>query len=163
MDISRFELLDRCLALDTEAGAATFEAQTPWEGPLFQGHFPGRPLLPGVLQLEIIGQAAGLLVMCRRQLADMAVLVGVDRARFRRETPPGTLLTARVKLTYDTPRLAVFDGALSCPDGPVAEGMVRLGLSPFPNAAARDGAASVLRRVGCAEATGQSATSGAPT
>lgn len=59
----------------------------------FQGHFPGRPMMPGVLQIEAMAQLAGVLL--RRKLTEekkLAVLMGIDEVRFPRPVVPGDQL-----------------------------------------------------------------------
>lgn len=68
--------------------------------PYFQGHFPGRPIMPGVLILEAMAQAAGLLAFAARDAepADDAVYyyVGIDNARFKKPVVPGDQLQIEV-------------------------------------------------------------------
>ena len=70
--------------------------------PYFQGHFPGRPIMPGVLILESMAQAAGLLVFTGEgdaQRDDRVYLyVGIDNARFKKPVTPGDQLEVEVKL-----------------------------------------------------------------
>src|SRR2546423_7493152 len=70
--------------------------------PYFQGHFPGRPIMPGVLILESMAQAAGLLVFSGEghgQRDDRVYLyVGIDNARFKKPVTPGDQLEIEVKL-----------------------------------------------------------------
>ncbi len=65
--------------------------------PFFAGHWPGRPIMPGVLILEALAQAAGLLIAqeidCRRQLA---MIVSIDGAKMRRPVVPGDRLVLEV-------------------------------------------------------------------
>ncbi len=71
--------------------------------PFFQGHFPGKPIMPGVLILEAMAQATGLLAFYSHQAKsdsrNMYYLVGVDKARFKRPVEPGDqlLLTAQMQ------------------------------------------------------------------
>ena len=71
--------------------------------PFFTGHFPGKPVMPGVLLLEAMAQATGLLAFrsnnARSNSSSMYYLVGVDKARFKRPVVPGdqVLLTARLQ------------------------------------------------------------------
>ncbi len=65
--------------------------------PFFAGHFPERPLMPGVLILEGMAQTVGLLVS-REQPGRFGYLVGVDRARFRRPVQPGDQLIYEAEL-----------------------------------------------------------------
>jgi len=64
--------------------------------PHFQGHFPGRPIMPGVLILEAMAQAAGLLVFLAQDIKPDAdsvyYYVGIDNARFKRPVVPGDVL-----------------------------------------------------------------------
>jgi 3-hydroxyacyl-[acyl-carrier-protein] dehydratase len=70
--------------------------------PYFQGHFPGRPIMPGVLILESMAQAAGLLVFSGEgegQRDERVYLyVGIDNARFKKPVTPGDQLEIEVKL-----------------------------------------------------------------
>lgn len=71
--------------------------------PFFQGHFPGRPVMPGVLILEAMAQATGLLAFKSRSNEPppdnfLYLFVSVDRARFKRQVIPGDQLVMRVEL-----------------------------------------------------------------
>jgi 3-hydroxyacyl-[acyl-carrier-protein] dehydratase len=91
-------LVDRVLELAEDTVVA--EKLVTANDPFLQGHFPGRPIVPGVLIVEAIAQAAGLWVMAQepQQRGRDIALVGIDRARFRRPVVPGDtlLLTARI-------------------------------------------------------------------
>ena len=70
--------------------------------PFFQGHFPGDPVMPGVLILESMGQVASVMVAVRlgkEQEGKIAFLAGVDNARFRKPVRPGDRLLTRAELT----------------------------------------------------------------
>ena len=69
--------------------------------PFFQGHFPGEPVMPGVLILESMGQVASVMVAIRlgeAQEGKIAFLAGVDHARFRKPVRPGDRLVTRAEL-----------------------------------------------------------------
>jgi UDP-3-O-[3-hydroxymyristoyl] N-acetylglucosamine deacetylase/3-hydroxyacyl-[acyl-carrier-protein] dehydratase len=67
--------------------------------PYFQGHFPGNPVMPGVLQLEAMAQAGGIL-MLRRGTAEgkTTLLMSVDKVKFRKPVRPGDQLIINAKL-----------------------------------------------------------------
>ncbi|MBQ7263979.1 MAG: 3-hydroxyacyl-ACP dehydratase FabZ [Synergistaceae bacterium] len=70
--------------------------------PFFQGHFPGDPIMPGVLILESMGQVASALVAVRlgkEQTGKIAFLAGVEKARFRKPVRPGDRLVTKAELT----------------------------------------------------------------
>ena len=71
--------------------------------PYFQGHFPGRPIMPGVLILEAMAQAAGVLVLSEggastQHHENVYYYVGIDNARFKKPVLPGDQLELEVKL-----------------------------------------------------------------
>ncbi len=72
--------------------------------PYFQGHFPGRPIMPGVLQLEAMAQLGGVLLKHLPEAeGKLAVFAGIDSARFRRMVVPGDKLEMHCELTKFRP------------------------------------------------------------
>ena len=79
----------------------------------FQGHFPGRPIMPGVLIVEAMAQAAGVLVVDSLGLADSGKLVyfmSIDGAKFRTPVEPGCLLDLHVEVTQMRGAVCKFAG-----------------------------------------------------
>lgn len=68
---------------------------------VFNGHFPGDPIVPGVLLIEFIAQAANLLLSHHAGTVVQGYLVGVDEVRFNSVTRPGEVVTAEVRLAQD--------------------------------------------------------------
>lgn len=82
----------------------------------FQGHFPGRPIMPGVLQVEALAQAAAILGIESLELSGTGKLVyfmGIDGAKFRAPVEPGCLLDLNVEFTQKRSRVCKFKGAAS--------------------------------------------------
>jgi 3-hydroxyacyl-[acyl-carrier-protein] dehydratase len=82
----------------------------------FQGHFPGRPIMPGVLQIEAMAQAAAILGIETMELAGTGKLVyfmGIESAKFRAPVEPGCLLDLRVEFTQQRSRVCRFAGEAS--------------------------------------------------
>jgi 3-hydroxyacyl-[acyl-carrier-protein] dehydratase len=81
--------------------------------PHFQGHFPGQPIMPGVLIVEALAQAAAVLVGASQGLADRDLLVyfmAIDRARFRRKVVPGDVLELHVAVRRGGSKIWKFEG-----------------------------------------------------
>jgi 3-hydroxyacyl-[acyl-carrier-protein] dehydratase len=106
--------------------------------PFFPGHFPGVPILPGVLILEAMAQAAGLLAFSTLGLqADgqsLYYFAGIDRARFKRPVKPGDQLRIEVQATANRLNLWKFD-CVAKVDGAVAtEAEIMCTMRPAPGA-----------------------------
>ena len=96
----------------------------------FQGHFPGTPLMPGVLMIETLAQVATMLLTYGREGAsgDRVFLRGVDNAKFRRSVVPGDRLRVEVTLASRRSRLARANAAAYIDDALVAEAELVMGL-----------------------------------
>lgn len=82
----------------------------------FQGHFPGRPIMPGVLQIEALAQAAGVLAVESLGLAGSGKLVyfmAIENAKFRSPVEPGCLLDLKVSFVQKRSRVCKFAGEAS--------------------------------------------------
>ena len=88
----------------------------------FQGHFPGRPIMPGVLIVEAMAQAAGILAVESLGLADSGKLVyfmAIEGAKFRLPVEPGCLLTLEVEFVQKRSSVCKFSGRATV-DGKLA-------------------------------------------
>ena len=96
-----FLLVDRVLSLDPGKTITALKNVTMNE-PFFPGHFPGRPVMPGVMIIEALAQAAGILAFVTADVYpdenSRFYFVGIDKARFRRIVEPGDQLTLKSTL-----------------------------------------------------------------
>ena len=114
-------LVDRVESLDPEKGIVAIKAVTMNE-PFFQGHFPARPIMPGVLIVEALAQAAGVLAVEALVLAGSGKLVyfmAIGGAKFRQPVEPGVLLRLEVEFTQKRASVCKFAGRAIL-DGKVA-------------------------------------------
>jgi 3-hydroxyacyl-[acyl-carrier-protein] dehydratase len=105
-------LVDRVESLDPERGIVAIKAVTINE-PFFQGHFPGRPIMPGVLIVEALAQAAGVLAVESLGLAGTGKLVyfmAIESAKFRTPVEPGVLLRLEVEFVQKRTSVCKFAG-----------------------------------------------------
>ena len=94
-----FLLIDKVIALNPGQSISAIKSVSISD-PVFQGHFPGKPTYPGVLMVEGIAQAAGVLGVCSIPNEVETVLLGtIEDARFRRIVDPGTTLRYDVAIT----------------------------------------------------------------
>ena len=114
-------LVDRVESLDPDKGIVAIKAVTINE-PFFQGHFPGRPIMPGVLIVEALAQAAGVLAVEALGLAGSGKLVyfmAIEGAKFRQPVEPGVLLRLEVEFVQKRSAVCKFAGRASV-DGKLA-------------------------------------------
>jgi 3-hydroxyacyl-[acyl-carrier-protein] dehydratase len=115
-----FLLVDRIIEFVPNKSATGIKNVT-FNEPFFQGHFPGRPIMPGVLIVEAMAQVGGIVL---RHLPGMenqlSLFAGIDKVRFRRPVVPGDRLTITTELLVSRKRFgkmhgrAEVDGQLAC-------------------------------------------------
>jgi 3-hydroxyacyl-[acyl-carrier-protein] dehydratase len=116
-------LIDRVESLDPDKGISAIKAVTINE-PFFQGHFPGRPIMPGVLIIEALAQAAGVLAVEALGLTGTGKLVyfmAIEGAKFRAPVEPGVLLRLDVEFVQKRASVCKFAGRASVDGKLVAE------------------------------------------
>ena len=94
-----FLLIDRIIDMDRDESATGIKNVTINE-PFFQGHFPGFPVMPGVLIIEALAQTAGALCVHNsglREIPQIVYFMGIDNAKFRKPVVPGDQLHLHVK------------------------------------------------------------------
>src|SRR5947199_121334 len=100
-----FLLIDKLADLNGEESGTGIKNVT-YNEPFFQGHFPGRPVMPGVLLIEAMAQTAGAVVLMHagdEHAGKLVFFMSIDRARFRRPVVPGDTVHFHVKLTTKRP------------------------------------------------------------
>ena len=114
-----FLLVDRVLEVEGDRRVRGIKNIT-FNEDFFQGHFPGQPVMPGVLQIEAMAQLAGVLLLRRCQGTNqLAVLFSIDKAKIRRPVVPGDQLLMEAQVTKSKPRLAEVT-ARATVDGQIA-------------------------------------------
>ncbi|MBS7811454.1 3-hydroxyacyl-ACP dehydratase FabZ family protein [Roseococcus pinisoli] len=131
MRLEYFEMIDRVTS--REEARLVAEARVPEASPVFEGHFPGFPLLPGVLMVETMAQACGWLMLARSGFTRMALLAKVGEAKMRGMVKPGAILTVTAELIHDGSGYAVLKGILADGNTRVAEAELTLRTMTFPS------------------------------
>jgi 3-hydroxyacyl-[acyl-carrier-protein] dehydratase len=116
-----FLLIDRIIEFERAKRVVALKNVSMNE-PYFQGHFPGHPLMPGVLIVEAMAQAGAVLMLSEMEdrHSKLAVFTGIDGAKFRRSVTPGDQLRIEVGVVSFRPRFgkmegkAYVDGKLAC-------------------------------------------------
>ncbi|MGB3457238.1 MAG: 3-hydroxyacyl-ACP dehydratase FabZ [Litorimonas sp.] len=107
-------LVDRVLSFDGKSVHAQVHVSRDWD--VFRGHFPDRPILPGVLMIEMVAQTGALIGVLGEMVSDDAFLAftGIDKARFRRPVVPGETLDLHAELIDVRRNIYRFKGEALC-------------------------------------------------
>jgi 3-hydroxyacyl-[acyl-carrier-protein] dehydratase len=107
MQLEIFQLIDRIVDLNLGEKTITVEAQVPEHNSIFEGHFPGFPIMPGVLLTEAMAQSSGWLLLGVMKFERMPFLAMIKEAKMRGFVSPGQLLTIDAKIEHEGSGFAV--------------------------------------------------------
>ncbi len=132
MRLEYFEMIDRVSLFDADARRIVCEARVPTASPVFEGHFPGHPLVPGVLLTETMAQASGYLLLGLNRLTQMPFLMAVDKARFRTFVEPDARLAVEAEFVMEGSGYAATKARIAADGKPVCDAELRFRIMPFP-------------------------------
>ena len=122
-----FLLVDRVTEIDLEAGRILGFKNVTYNEPFFQGHFPGNPIMPGVLIIEALAQIGGIL-MFEKGYPQLKVLSSIRNAKFRRPVRPGDVLTLEAWEIHLSARGGKVKGEARVNNEKAAEGEIDFGM-----------------------------------
>ena len=137
MRFEYFQMIDRIVALDTAERTVRSVCNVPPESTIFEGHFPGYALMPGVLQIECMAQTCGWLVIATNRFAAMPFLIAIKEAKFRSPVLPGEELEFEGKIVHEGSGFTVGKAAGRRKGRAICEAQITYRVMPFPNAELR--------------------------
>ncbi len=148
MDLQYFRLIDRILDLNTVEKTITVEALVPTENTIFEGHFPGYPIMPGVLLIESMAQTSGWLLVALLNFERMPFLAAVKEAKMRGFVTPGELLTVEASLVHEGSGYAITEAKVKVAGKLRSNATLTFSHIPFPNPDLRGHMDAVAKRIG---------------
>jgi 3-hydroxyacyl-[acyl-carrier-protein] dehydratase len=133
MRLEYFQLIDRIVALNLVDQMIRAEARVPTASTIFEGHFPGHPLMPGVLLIEAMAQTSGWLLIAITKFTRMPFFAAVKEAKLRSFVTPGQELALSSKLVHDGSGFAVTRADIRCDGKLICNAEITFRLVEFPN------------------------------
>ncbi len=115
-----FLMVDRIIEIEANTKAVGIKNVTVNE-PFFQGHFPGNPIMPGVLIVEAMAQIAGVLAFGSGVQGNAVYFMSIEKAKFRKPVVPGDQLRMEIKVTQQRGNVWKFSGTATVDDKVVSE------------------------------------------
>lgn len=131
MLLEYFQMIDKVESVDLGLGRLKATSVVPLESPVFEGHFPGMPLVPGVLLIETMAQASGMLLLAVKDFEAMPFLMSVDGAKMRTFVEPGAVLDIEAVLEHDGSGFAVTKAKITSGGKKVCDAQLKLRTMPF--------------------------------
>jgi 3-hydroxyacyl-[acyl-carrier-protein] dehydratase len=148
MHLEYFHLIDRIVDLNVDERTIAVEAQVPQHNTIFEGHFPGYPLMPGVLLIEAMAQTSGWLLIALTKFERMPFLAAVKEAKMRSFVNPGDLLKIDANVVHEGSGYAITEAKVRVGGQLRCNATITFGIVPFPNPDLRGYMDAMAKRIG---------------
>jgi len=133
MQLEYFQLIDRIVDLSLADRTICTEARVPLTSSIFEGHFPGHPLMPGVLLIESMAQTAGWLVIAATGFTRMPFLAAIKEAKLRTFVTPGQVLAVTAEFVHEGSGYAVTSTAVHRDGKSICNAEITFKVMEFPS------------------------------
>jgi 3-hydroxyacyl-[acyl-carrier-protein] dehydratase len=133
MRLEYFQLIDRVVDVDLDGRTIRAEATVPTTSTIFEGHFPGHPLMPGVLLLEAMAQTSGWLIIGLTNFTRMPFLAAFKEAKLRTFVTPGQTLALKAEILHEGSGYTMTRAEVRIAGKLVCNSDITFRLVPFPS------------------------------
>jgi 3-hydroxyacyl-[acyl-carrier-protein] dehydratase len=132
MRLEYFQMIDAVTAFDRDRERLSARSTIPTESPIFEGHFPGHPIMPGVLLIETMAQACGYLLLGLNRFSRMPFLAGVKEAKLRTFVEPETVIDIDAERIHDGSGFAIASAIVSVAGKSICNATLTFRFLDFP-------------------------------
>ena len=133
MLLEYFQMIDRITEVDLEEKVMRAQSTVPDESTVFEGNFPGHPLVPGVLMIETMAQCSGILIMHTIDFTRIPLLAGVKEGKLRDFVGPKAALEIKAEIEHEGSGFAVTRAEIRSQGKRVANAQLTFTIMPFPS------------------------------
>ena len=133
MLLEYFQMIDRITEVDLEEKVMRAQSTVPDESTVFEGHFPGHPLVPGVLMIETMAQCSGILIMHTIDFTRIPLLAGVKEGKLTDFVGPKAALEIKAEIEHEGSGFAVTRAEIRSQGKRVANAQLTFTIMPFPS------------------------------
>ena len=133
MLLEYFQMIDRITEVNLDEKFMRATSTVPDQSTVFEGHFPGHPLVPGVLMIETMAQCSGILIMHTIDFTRIPLLAGVKEGKLRDFVGPGTELQIRAQIEHEGSGYAVTKAEIRSGNKRIANAQLTYTILPFPS------------------------------
>jgi 3-hydroxyacyl-[acyl-carrier-protein] dehydratase len=148
MRLEYFQMIDRFVEVNIDERKVKSICKVPEKSTVFEGHFPGFPLMPGVLLCECMAQTTGWMVSVLTGFTGLPMLVGLKNAKIRNAVFPGTELTFEGVIDHVGSGYAMAKCKGQSKDGPICDAELAFRLAPYPGPEFRKAMVEMGEKVG---------------
>jgi 3-hydroxyacyl-[acyl-carrier-protein] dehydratase len=148
MDLDYFKLIDRVIDFNVGERTIIVEAQVPQKHTIFEGHFPGYPIMPGVLLTEAMAQSSGWLLLGITKFERMPFLAMIKESKMRGFVNPGDLLTIEARVEHEGSGFAVTTAKVRVGKDLKCNAELTLRQVPFPHPDLRVHMDALAKKIG---------------
>ena len=148
MHLEYFQLIDRVVDLNVGERTIAVEAQVPQHNTIFEGHFPGYPIMPGVLLIEAMAQTSGWLLIALMKFERMPFLAAVKEAKMRSFVSPGQTLKIDAGIVHEGSGFAITAAKVHVGSELRCNATITFSHVPFPNPDLRGHMEAMAKRIG---------------
>jgi len=126
-------MIDEVIGLNARDASIVALSHVPGESPIFDGHFPSYPLMPGVLLIEAMAQASGYLIMALNDFSQLPLLIGVSEAKLRLPVRPRSELIIKASVEHDGSGFSVMHAQIQHDGAQACKAVLKMKTMPFPS------------------------------